>query len=224
MCGRYTLIAPERIAKAYPRFHPAGAEFSQTRLPRYNVAPTQPVLGVRNDGNDRIEAFRWGFLPSWSESPSPAPLINARAETLAVKPAFRNALRLRRCVLFADGFYEWRQKKPVYFTLADGVPFAFAALWEPGHGAPPSCVIVTCASNALVGQIHERMPVILTPDALALWLAPEELPAEVASSVLQPYDPAKMCAHDASTRLNNAGYDAPDVLVDDDPVQQSLGF
>jgi putative SOS response-associated peptidase YedK len=222
LCGRYTLIAPERIITAYPRFRPAAAEPSQARLPRYNVAPTQPVLGVRNDASGRIEAFRWGLLPSWSERP--APLINARAETLAVKPAFRDALRRRRCMLFADGFYEWRQKKPVYYTLADGAPFAFAGLWEPGYDARSSCVVITCAANTLVGQVHDRMPVILTHDALALWLAPEELTAEVASSVLQPYDAARMRVCDASTRLNRAGYDAPDVLVDDDPVQQSLGF
>jgi putative SOS response-associated peptidase YedK len=222
MCGRYSLIGPERIIKAHPRFQAAAAESSETRMPRYNVAPTQTVLGVRNDGSDRIEAFRWGLVPSWSERPTP--LVNARAETLAEKPAFRDALRRRRCVIFADGFYEWRQKKPVYYTLADGAPFAFAGLWEPGYDAPPSCVIITCAANALVRRVHDRMPVILMPDALALWLAPEELPAEVASSVLQPYDAAKMLARDASTRLNNAAYDAPDVLVDDDPVQQSLGF
>jgi putative SOS response-associated peptidase YedK len=222
MCGRYTLIAPERIAKTYPRFAPT--EFSQTRLPRYNVAPTQAVLGVRNDGQDRIEALRWGFAPAWSETPSAPPLINARAETLAGRPAFRDALRRRRCVVFADGFYEWRAKKPVYFTLADGAPFAFAGLWEPGHDAAPSCVIVTCAPNALVRGVHDRMPVILTPDAIPLWLAPEELPPDVASSVLQPYDATRMRARDVSTRLNNAGYDAPDVLQDDDPVQQSLGF
>jgi putative SOS response-associated peptidase YedK len=223
MCGRYSLIAPERIVNAYPRFHPAAEEFSQTRLPRYNVAPTQPVLGVRNDGRDRIEPFRWGLVPSWSQAPS-APLINARAETLAVKPAFRDALRKRRCVLFADGFYEWRARRPVHYTLADGAPFVFAGLWEPGGDAPPSCTIVTCAANALVREVHERMPVILSADAFDLWLAADELPAEVASSVLVPYDPAKMRARDASRRLNDAGYDAADVLIDDDPVQQSLGF
>jgi putative SOS response-associated peptidase YedK len=216
------MIAPERIAKTYPRFRPT--EFSQTRLPRYNVAPTQPVLGVRNDGGDGIEALRWGFVPAWSEAPSAPALINARSETLASKPAFRDAFRRRRCVIFADGFYEWRGKKPVYYTLADGAPFAFAGLWEPGYDAPASCVIVTCAANALVRSVHDRMPVILAPDAFDLWLAQAELPPDVAGSVLQPYDPALMRARDASMRLNNAAYDAPDVLRDDDPVQQSLGF
>jgi putative SOS response-associated peptidase YedK len=183
------------------------------------------VLAVRNDGANAVEEMVWGLVPAWSRDPNiGSKLINARAETLAEKPAFREALRRRRCALLADGFYEWRAKRPVRFTLADERPFAFAGLWEPSAGGGATCTIVTCEANALVRPVHGRMPVILADEALEPWLATTELaPADVAR-LLQPYDPAAMRARDASTRLNDARYDNADVLQPGDPVQTTLGF
>jgi putative SOS response-associated peptidase YedK len=211
VCGRYSATNPARLRAAFPRFRFGGA--SADAPPRYNIAPTQPVLAVRNDGADAVEEMIWG-----------PKLINARAETLAVRPAFRDALRSRRCVLFADGFYEWRAKRPVRFTLADERPFAFAGLWEPQAAGAATCTIVTCEANELVRPVHDRMPVILADDAVERWLATSDLGAGAAAPLLRPYAPALMRAHDVSTRLNNARYDRPDVLQADDPVQTTLGF
>jgi putative SOS response-associated peptidase YedK len=185
------------------------------------LAPTLPVLGVRNDGRDLIEPLRWGLLQYGSTGTG---LVNARAETLASKPSFRDAFRNRRCILFADGFYEWRNRRPVRFSLEGGAVFAFAGLWEPRDDELATCAIVTCEPNDLVRNVHDRMPVILAPSAVDLWLSADELPSEVARSVLRPYPAAKMEAHPASMRLNKAGYDAPDVLDDDAPVQTALGL
>lgn len=219
MCGRYSLTNPDRISVAFPQFR--FEEFSDYRLPRYNIAPTQNVLGVRNDGRDAIEPLRWGLLPFGSTGTG---LINARAETLASKSSFRSAYERRRCVIFADGFYEWKNRRPVRFSLEGGAIFAFAGLWEPRDGELPSCTIVTCEPNELVAKVHDRMPVILAPANVGGWLSQDELPSEVARSILRPYPVAKMEACNVSMRLNNANYDAPDVLNDDAPVQTALGF
>jgi putative SOS response-associated peptidase YedK len=149
-------------------------------------------------------------------------LINARAETLASKPSFRDAFRNRRCILFADGFYEWKNQRPIRFSLEGGAVFAFAGLWEPRNDELPTCTIVTCEPNELVRSVRDRMPVILAPSAVDLWLSPEPLPTEVARSVLRRYPAAEMEAHPASMRLNKADYEAPDVLDDDAPVQTAL--
>jgi putative SOS response-associated peptidase YedK len=204
MCGRFTLTDPLRIRAAYPRYR--FEEFSEYRLPRFNIAPTQAVLAVRNDGRNDVEPLQWGI----------AGRINARAETVTTRPlAFR-------CIIFADGFYEWRGRKPVYFTMKDERPFAFAGIWQPvTEGAAP-CAIVTCEPNALVARVHDRMPAILRDDQLDAWLNNEDLPPEPARKLLQPYDANAMSARDVSMRLNNARYDAPDVLIDNDPVQESL--
>ncbi len=208
MCGRYSLIDLARLAAKFPRFD--FEEFSENRLPRYNVAPAQDVLGVRNDGRDRVEVMRWGIDGR----------INIRAESIAAR---RNPVP-RRCIEFADGFYEWRAKQPVYYTLRSGEPFAFAGLWQPDGDALVHCDIITCPPNALVAPVHNRMPVILEEAAIDLWLAPEPLPPEVAASILRPYDPSMMVARDVSRRVNNANYDAPDVLDQDDARQTMLDF
>lgn len=209
MCGRYSLIAAERIATTFPRFR-AGT-FSETRrTPRFNVAPTQEVPGVRNDGRDAIDVLRWGMRGR----------INVRRETLA---AWRGPVA-RRCILFADGFYEWRGRTPVYYTLRSGEPFAFAGIWEADGPAPAMCAIATCEPNELVRAVHDRMPVILPSSALDLWLAPEPLPSGVAAAMLQPFDAGAMQGRDVSMRLNDARYDAPDVLTYRDPVQQGFSF
>ncbi len=219
MCGRYTSTDPARLRAAFPRFR--FGEAAAGALPRYNIAPSQPVLAVRNDGSDNVEAMRWGILrPAGASGP---PLINARAESLAEKPAFRDALRTRRCILFADGFYEWRGRQPVRFALQDDRPFAFAGLWEPGPDGTARCVIVTCEASALVRPVHGRMPVILAADAVGPWLAPGELSAPPIT-LLRPYEAAALRAREASSRLNDPRYDAPDALERADPVQTTLGF
>ncbi len=202
MCGRFTLTDPERIRARYPLYR--FEEFSEYRLPRFNVAPAQGVLGVVNDGTDRVELLNWGIEGR----------INARAETVAARPvAFR-------CIIFSDGFYEWRGRKPFYYTLKDGRVFAFAGIWRPGKIR--DCAIITCPANALVAQVHDRMPVILADDTLERWLAPHDMSPTDARALLVPYDSTAMQSRTASMRLNDARYDSVDVLDDNDPVQESL--
>jgi putative SOS response-associated peptidase YedK len=203
MCGRFTLTNPLRIRAAYPRY--GFEEFSEYRLPRFNIAPTQAVLGVLDDGSERVGPLNWGIDGR----------INARAETVTQ----RNLPF--RCVIFADGFYEWRGRKPVYYTLSDDRVFAFAGVFEPVTNGPVPCAIITVAANELVARVHDRMPAILTDD-LDGWLAPKDLSPEQARTFLKPYDARAMQARDVSMRLNDARYDAPDVLIDDDPVQETL--
>lgn len=201
MCGRFTLADPAALTSAYPRFR--FPEFSEIRLGRYNIAPAQEVLGVRNDGRNLIERLHWGIRGR----------INIRAESIAAR---RGAIA-RRCIEFADGFYEWRDRRPYYYTLRSGRPFAFAGLWEPSNGSA-ACDIATCPPNELVAPVHDRMPVILSDDAIDLWLDPKPLPAEVAGALLRPYDARLMAVREVSRRVNNANYDAADVLESaDDP-------
>jgi putative SOS response-associated peptidase YedK len=200
MCGRFTLTDPGAAAAAFPQFR--FPEFSETRLPCYNIAPSQTVLGVRNDGRGVVEELHWGLRGR----------INIRSESIAAR---RGPVR-RRCIEFADGFYEWSNRRPFYYTLASGEPFAFAGLWEPANGSA-SCDIATCEPNALVARVHDRMPVILTGSAVEFWLDPEPLPADVAASVLRPLDVGLMRVREVSRRVNNTNYDAPDALAGPDP-------
>ena len=199
MCGRYSLADPARLRGAFPaiRF----PEFSETRIPamqpRYNIAPTQEVLGVRNDGRDTAELLRWGIRGR----------VNIRAESVLA----RRGPVARRCAEFADGFYEWRDRRPYYYTLRSGEPFALAGLWE-AQGEAPACDVITCEPNALVAPVHDRMPVILTGPQLELWLEPGPLPQELLQQLLRPMDPAQMEVRQVSRRVNNANYDAADVL------------
>jgi putative SOS response-associated peptidase YedK len=200
MCGRFTLARPEALAAAFPaiRFD----EFSETRLPRYNIAPSQAVIGVRNDGRLSAEIMRWGIRGR----------INIRAESILAR---RGPVR-RRCIEFADGFYEWRAGHPYYYTLRSGEPFAFAGLWEAENGSA-CCDLVTCPPNDLVAAVHDRMPVILRSDAIAFWLDPEPLPPEAFASVLQPFDAERMDVRAVSRRVNNANYEGADVLDTAEP-------
>lgn len=200
MCGRFTLTRPGALPAAFPsiRFD----EFSETKLPRYNIAPAQRVVGVRNDGRLTAEALRWGIGGH----------INVRAESVIGR---RGPLR-RRCIEFADGFYEWNSGQPHYFTLRSGEPFAFAGLWESENGSA-CCDLVTCPPNALVAPVHDRMPVILRSDAVAAWLDPEPLPPQAAAALLQPFDATLMESREVSRRVNNANYDAPEVLGPSEP-------
>ena len=218
MCGRYTLTTS--VARLGGLFELA----NRPNLPaRYNIAPTQAVAVVRLEEGLRVLAsLRWGLIPSWAKDASlGAKMINARAETVAEKPAFRGAFRRRRCLVLADGFYEWRAegkgaKQPYRMTLKDGEPFAFAGLWEtwtPADGeAVASCTIVTCAANDLLQPPHERMPVILPPGALRDWLDPV---AEAAAlqALLRPYPSAAMTFSAVSTRVNSVRNDDPDCIA-----------
>jgi len=204
MCGRFTLTNPLRIRATYPRYR--FEEFSEYRLPRFNIAPTQAVLGVLDDGSEHVRPLHWGIDGR----------INARAETVAQHDV------PFRCVIFADGFYEWRGKKPVYYTMKDDRVFAFAGIFEPVPSGEPPCAIITVPANDLVAQVHDRMPAILEDDEIAAWLTPGDMQPPQARTFMQPFDPAAMQARNVSMRLNDARYDAPDVLIDNDPVQETL--
>ena len=183
MCGRYTLTNPDPM-RLRARFDILeSVEIDEQ--PRFNIAPTDPVLAVRRreDGSRDLGRLRWGLVPGrWAEKKGGRPLINARAETLETQPAFRESFRERRCLIPADGFYEWltdeRGKRPVWFSRPDGELFAFAGIWaelpsREGDDVLHSCAIVTCAPNELMRPIHDRMPVILDPAVEAAWLDPD---------------------------------------------------
>jgi putative SOS response-associated peptidase YedK len=177
MCGRYTLSTPAgRLAEEFRLDEVAEIP------PSYNVAPTQQVAAVlEEDGKRRLEALRWGLVPAWADDPGiGARMINARSETAPEKPSFRRAFRGRRCLIPADGFYEWKRenggKQPYYFRMQDGRPFAFAGLWESWDkdgGELRTCAILTTRANPVLEGIHDRMPVILPPDSYDAWLDPD---------------------------------------------------
>jgi putative SOS response-associated peptidase YedK len=210
MCGRFTLTDPrEALSHLFPLL-----DFPDVP-PNYNVAPTQAVLAVRVPaGRDRPEPalLRWGLVPSWADDPAIGNrLINARAETAAEKPAFRSAFRQRRCLVLADGFYEWQKvggtKQPYRFRLRDGAPFAFAGLWEhweKGGRAVASCTVLTTEANALVKPLHERMPVILAPADFERWLDPKSAKGPELQALLRPYPAEAMAAYPVDPRVNNA--------------------
>jgi putative SOS response-associated peptidase YedK len=196
-------------------------------LPHFNIAPTQGVLAIANDHPDRLGVFHWGLVPSWAKDPGiGSRLINARAETLAEKPAFRTALARRRCLVPADGFYEWRSeggklKTPMYIRMKSGEPLAFAGLWDVWHSADgselPSLTIITTAPNSLMETIHNRMPAIVQPKDYDRWLSPNETAAGELADVLGPYPAEKMTAHPVSPRVNKPGYDAADCIDQAEP-------
>ena len=214
MCGRFTLTTPS--VELERRFL---IDLQGRHGPRYNVAPGQEVLAVVAAGGERRPArLQWGFVPAWAKDPRPGP-INARAETAWQRPMFRQAIRRRRCLIPADGFYEWwRREKarlPVLFRLRAGEPFAFAGLYErwDGPGGPRwTCCILTTRPNDLVAQVHDRMPVILRPEWEEAWLDPE-VPPEDLEPAWEPYPAELMEAHPVSPRVNSPRYDDPSCLV-----------
>jgi len=217
MCGRYSLTTPaEALATLFEAPAPPGL------LPRYNIAPTQPVLVLRLDANgDRgFAMLRWGLIPSWAKDRDiGARLINARAETVAEKPSFRAAFRKRRCLMPADGFYEWQSRgagrQPFHIARPDGQPFAFAGLWEswtaPEGETIESCALITTAANDTLNPIHERMPVILDRSDYALWLDVGFGTLEAVQELLRPaaiaLDPRPVSRH-----VNNPRHDDPRCL------------
>jgi len=224
MCGRFTLtVDPGELQQQFGLKEPPPAELA----PRFNIAPSQAVAVVANNADRALELFQWGLIPSWAKDPKIGnKLINARAETLAEKPSFRNALKRRRCLVVADGFYEWKKeggdprgagKTPMYIQLNDGRPFAFAGLWEvwqpPDGGLLKTCTIITTEPNALLAPIHNRMPAILPPGAYDKWLTPAELPSAEAMKLLRPYDPAQMKVVPVSSRVNSPAVDTPELVL-----------
>src|SRR5437867_4454934 len=210
MCGRYTLKTQvERLSEKFqfPEIIPL--------KPRYNIAPSQSVAVVRllPDDTDRTLAMlRWGLLPAWVKDPAKVQQpINAKAETVAEKPMFREAFKRRRCLVPADGFYEWRQeggrKQPVYICMRDGEPFAIAGLWEHWEGKDGevigSCTILTTEPNELLAPIHNRMPVILDPKEYEQWLDPASQQGDRLKPLLLPYPHDQMTAYPVSLRVNN---------------------
>jgi putative SOS response-associated peptidase YedK len=216
VCGRYCCsLEGNRLLEIFGLLV-VPADF----LPRYNIAPSTNVLTVREASTRAAEWLRWGLVPSWAKDPAIGNrMINARAETLLEKPSFRNAVQRRRCLILANGFYEWQRGSrasasvPYFFRLKDQRPFAFAGLWESWHDSSGhelrTCAIITCAPNALVANVHDRMPVILPPESCYEWIRPG--PAEAVMSLLQPADPALMEAYRISRAVNSPDVDGPGV-------------
>ncbi len=215
MCGRFTLRASSaELQKFFQLTH------QPPWTPRYNIAPTQPVLGVRRTSAGREPGLlQWGLVPSWADDPSVGSrMINARAETLATRPAFRGPFRRRRCLVLADGFYEWKKqdgkdKQPYFVRRKDDRPFAFAGLWDHWTGADgselESCVIVTTEPNELLKGIHDRMPVILAEWAYDEWLDPDNADVARLQRLLVPYPAELLEAFPVSKLVNNPRNDSP---------------
>ena len=228
MCGRFTLTDPDADL---------AVQFNLPEIPnlapRYNIAPTQPVAAVRVAANSSIREMvllRWGLIPFWAKDPSiGARMINARSETVAEKPAFRAAFKRRRCLVIADGFYEWQKqngtKQPFFIRLHDARPFAFAGLWEiwEGPDANPveSCTLLTTQPNELLRVVHNRMPVILQPKDYQLWLDPEIQEPKRLQPLLKPYSAEEMEAYAVSRYVNSPDNDDPK-CIDPFPLQQSF--
>ncbi len=219
MCGRFTLnLDLHELREAFPDY-----AVPEDFIPRYNIAPTQPVAVIPNDGRSSARFFRWGLIPPWASDPKIGNrLINARAESVAEKPAFRAAYKRRRCLILADGFYEWqtvaggKSKTPMYIRLKSGGPFAFAGLWEtwrsPNGQSIPSCAIITTEPNSLLKSIHNRMPVILEANDYDQWLDSEEQNPERLGKLLRPYPASLMSAYAVSTAVNNPSFESPDCI------------
>jgi putative SOS response-associated peptidase YedK len=234
VCGRYTLATPDP-ADLRARF-PIGETVEVRR--RFNVAPGDEVLAVTTDreGDPRGELLRWGLVPSWADSPDGRlKMINARAETVTDRPAYRRAFDRFRCLIIADGFYEWKatgssfatarsprpQKQAFHITRTDGRPFAFAGLWSIWHGEEDSvirsCTIITSPANAAVAPLHDRMPVILDADAEAAWLE-ASTPREQLLPLLAPLPAPQTAVREVGPAVNDARYDGPECLAPPTPA------
>jgi putative SOS response-associated peptidase YedK len=232
MCGRYRLARRKQIIEEH--FDTVSGE--EDWNPRHNIAPTQSVPVIRQrpkEPSRELAMMRWGLIPSWAaDSSGAAKMINARSETAATKPAFRDAFQSRRCLIPADGFYEWMRsgkvKQPYCFEVNDGELFAFAGLWErwkdPGGVWVKTCSILTTMANVVTSSIHDRMPVILDADSYDLWLDPGMRNVDAVSDLLKPYDARAMRCRPVSSRINQVANDdaecsAPVELA---PIQSRL--
>jgi len=217
MCGRYTLITDiKKVAESF------GVDPLPTSSPRYNIAPTQDIVAILKNGAAPMSPLRWGLIPAGAkDEPIGSRMINARAETLAEKPSFKSLLRGKRCLVVADGFYEWRaegkSKTPMYITLQDNQPFAFAGLWDiwkaPDGQQIQSCTIITTEPNDLMATIHNRMPAILRPGAYEDWLNPQLRDEHVLTHYLQPYPTELMKARPVSKLVNNPKNETAEILA-----------
>ncbi|GAC1488641.1 MAG: SOS response-associated peptidase [Ktedonobacteraceae bacterium] len=224
MCGRFTLIHDiQSIAKAFNASVPASLQLA----PRYNIAPTQDIVTVLREKPEeqaQLALLRWGLIPSWAKEESiGSRMINARAETLAEKASFKRLLNSRRCLVVADGFYEWAQepgakaKTPMYIKLNNGEPFAFAGLWDSWkdpHGEQVrTCTIITTEPNELMARMHNRMPVILPPQAREEWLDPTNRDLPLLTHLLSAYPAAEMQARPVSRLVNDPKHDGAELIA-----------
>jgi putative SOS response-associated peptidase YedK len=220
MCGRFTLaVDPSESQEAF-----AGYSFPPKFAPRFNIAPSQPVLAIPNDGRNAADFFMWGLIPSWSKDPTIGNrLINARGETVAEKPSFRGGFKYKRCLIPADGFYEWKSqpgtkiKIPHFVHMKDRKPFAFAGLWDewqsPDGSSIRSCTIITTEPNKLMTGIHDRMPVILNQRDYAAWLDTAPQTPEHLLPLIKPFPADKMSAYPVSTMVNSPANDRAELVV-----------
>ncbi len=219
MCGRFSQSkSAETIAQVFQ------VNNVPPLTPRYNIAPTQQIQTILQNAEQSQREFQilhWGLIPSWAKAPKMgARMINARAETVAQKPSFRAAFKQRRCLILADGFYEWQQqekkKQPFYFRMNDEHPFAFAGLWEhwkSGDGEViNSCTILTTEPNDLMRPVHNRMPVIIDPKDYDLWLDTEVKTPELLQPLLHPYSAEEMTAYPVSTKVNKPVNDSAELI------------
>ena len=218
MCGRFTLRTEP--AEFWP------AEQLSLFQPRYNIAPTQLAPAVRRaEAKNQPTMLRWGLVPPWSpDTKIGSRMINARGETVSEKPAFREAFKRRRCLVIADGYYEWKTsgkvKQPFYIHMSDEQPFAFAALWESWNGPPgarletplESCTIITTESNELTSALHDRMPVIIPSEQQAMWLDPGFSAVSALSELLRPFSSDEMAVYPVSRFVNKATNESPECL------------
>jgi putative SOS response-associated peptidase YedK len=219
MCGRFTLFdSTSSLAEGF------GLTEAPSLSPRYNIAPSQEVAVVRipPEGSAReIALLRWGLIPSWAKDPSIGNrMINARSETVAEKPAFRAAIRRRRCLVPANGFYEWKRtngrKQPYFIGMRERKIFGFGGIWESWEGAGGetvlSCALLTTGPNELLRPIHDRMPVIIAPRDFDLWLSPEVQDPKAVAPLFRSYPSEEMIAYSVRTAVNNPKTDAPDLI------------
>lgn len=222
MCGRYSLSpSGETLATAFQ------LDSIPLLEPRYNIAPTQPVstmVATKEQPRPHYQLLRWGLIPSWAKNPAIGHrLINARSETVAEKPSFRAAFKRRRCLILADGFYEWQRqpdqktKQPFHICLTDHRPFALAGLWEHwidslSGSELQTCTILTTVANPLVQPIHNRMPVILAAEDYQPWLDPDYYNVADLQAMLRPFPETQMQAYPVSRAVNNPHHDGPDCL------------
>ncbi len=221
MCGRFTLTAdPADLKEVFDWVTFPDQSFA----PRYNIAPTQPIAVVTNSGDNKLDFFTWGLVPFWAKDPSiGSRMINARSETLAEKPSFKSAFKRRRCLILADGFYEWqnlpgeKSKVPMFIHMKDSKPFAFAGLWEDWHSPDGSQIlsatIITTNPNELIAPIHNRMPAILPENAYREWLAPGEGDPQNLGLLLKPFDAQKMETYPVSRMVNSPQIDQPSLII-----------
>jgi putative SOS response-associated peptidase YedK len=218
MCGRFDLHLPrELLAEIF------GINIVQEIKPRYNIAPSQQVPVIRShvDGTRSLDLLKWGLIPSWAKDPHIGyRMINARTETVNVKPSFRKALKYRRCIIPANGFYEWREvggkKHPLYVKLKDNNLMMFAGLWDhwksPEAEVIESCTILTTTTNELIKPLHDRMPVILEPNDIYLWLEPHVTDPEQLKPLFKPYPSELMEMYPVSDLVNSPRNDTPDLI------------